>query len=72
MRKTILNAKWWAAAGIRTIKTMAETALATIGCSALIETVNWPIVFSSTALSGILTLLSCLAGLPEVSDHDGK
>ena len=72
MRKNILNAKWWAAAGIRAIKTVAQTAIATIGCSALIETVNWPVVVSAAALAGILSLLTSLAGLPEVSEHDGE
>lgn len=72
MRKNILSAKWWAAAGIRAIKTVAQTAIATIGCSALIETVNWHVVISAAALAGILSLLTSLAGLPEVSDHDGE
>lgn len=72
MRRNILNAKWWTAAGIRAIKTVAQTAIATIGCSALIETVNWPVVVSAAALAGILSLLTSLAGLPEVSDHDGE
>lgn len=72
MRRNILNAKWWVAAGIRAIKTVAQTAIATIGCSALIETVNWPVVVSAAALAGILSLLTSLAGLPEVSDHDGE
>ena len=72
MRNTILNVKWWAAAGIRAIKTVAQTAIATIGCSALIETVNWPVVVSAAALAGILSLLTSLAGLPEVSGHDGE
>ena len=72
MRKNILNAKWWTAAGIRAIKTVAQTAIATIGCSALIETVNWPVVVSAAALAGILSLLTSLAGLPEVSDHDSE
>ena len=72
MRKNILSANWWAAAGIRAIRTVAQTAIATIGCSALIETVNWPVVISAAALAGILSLLTSLAGLPEVSDHDGE
>ena len=72
MRKTILNGKWWTAAIIRAIKTVAQTAIATIGCSALIETVNWLVVASAASLAGILSLLTSLAGLPEVSDHDGE
>lgn len=72
MIKNILSAKWWSAASIRAIKTIAQTAIATIGCSALMESVNWPIVASAAALAGILSFLTSLAGLPEVSDHDGE
>lgn len=68
MRKNILSAKWWAAAGIRAIRTVAQTALATIGCSAVLETVNWPVVISAAVLAGILSILTSLAGLPEVSN----
>lgn len=70
MKKTLLNRKWWSAAAIRAVKTIAQTAIATIGCSALIETVNWLVVISAAALAGILSILTSLAGLPEVSDHD--
>lgn len=72
MKKTILNSKWWSAAAIRAVKTIAQTAIATIGCSAMIETVNWLVVLSASSLAGILSLLTSLAGLPEVSDHDGE
>lgn len=72
MKNTILNRKWWTAAIIRAIKTIAQTAIATIGCSALIETVNWVVVASAASLAGILSLLTSLAGLPEVSGHDGE
>ena len=56
---------WWKAAGIRAIKTMAETAIATIGAAAL-SAVEWPVVLSATILSGILSLLVSIKGLPEV------
>lgn len=72
MKRTILNGKWWSAATIRAIKTIAQTAIATIGCSAMIETVNWFVVISAASLAGILSLLTSLAGLPEVSDNDGE
>lgn len=72
MKNTILNQKWWTAAVIRAIKTVAQTAIATIGCSALIETVNWLVVASAASLAGILSLLTSLAGLPEVSDNDSE
>ncbi|MBQ2135409.1 MAG: hypothetical protein II201_00825 [Clostridia bacterium] len=60
--------KWIKAAGIRTIKTMAETAIALIGTNAAgITDVDWLGVSSAVALSGIVTILSCIKGLPEVN-----
>ncbi len=64
--KNLKNGNWWKAALIRAIKTMAQTAIATIGTSALIESVNWLMVLSASGLAGILSLLTSLAGLPEV------
>ena len=64
-----MNAKWWKAAGIRAIKTVAQTAVATIGTSAVISAVNWLIVASASALAGILSLLTSIAGLPEVKEE---
>ncbi len=58
---------WWRAALIRALKTVCQTAAATIGTSALIEQVNWLTVLSASALAGVLSLLTSLAGLPEVS-----
>lgn len=57
---------WLKAAGIRAIKTMAQTAVATIGTSAAMGEVNWIMVGSTSALAGILSLLTSVAGLPEV------
>lgn len=64
-----MNAKWWKAAGIRAIKTVAQTAVATIGTSAILSEVNWLVVTSASALAGILSLLTSVAGLPEVKEE---
>ena len=60
--------KWAKAAGIRAIKTVAQTAVATIGTSAAMREVNWAFVASSAALAGVVSVLTSVAGLPEVSD----
>lgn len=64
--------KWLKAAGIRAIKTVAQTAAATIGTSAIIADVNWVMVVSSSALAGLLSLLMSVAGLPEVKEEGGE
>ena len=63
---TITNPKWWAAAGVRALKTIAQTAVATIGTAAIMSQVDWKIVVSASVLAGVLSMLTSLAGLPEV------
>ena len=60
--------KWLKAAGIRALKTVAQTAAATIGTTAVLSDVDWKIVVSSAVLAGILSMLTSVAGLPEVDD----
>ena len=60
---------WFKAAGIRAIKTIAQTAIATIGTSAILSEVNWAVVGSAALLAGILSLLTSAAGLPEVQSN---
>lgn len=63
---------WWRAAGIRAVKTMAQTAIAVIGTGAVMTDVNWVAVGSATLLSGILSLLTSVAGIPEVESKGDK
>lgn len=59
---------WCHAAGVRAIKTVAQTAVATIGTSAVFSDVDWVVVASASLLAGVLSLLTSVAGLPEVND----
>ena len=59
--------KWIAAAAVRAVKTMAQTAAATIGTTAIFTEVNWAVIGGSALLAGIISLLTSLAGLPEVT-----
>ena len=66
MKDTFKN--WIKAAGVRAVKSVAQTAVATIGTSAVLGDVNWVMVASASALAGVLSLLTSVAGLPEVED----
>lgn len=58
--------KWWRAAGVRAIKTVCQTAVGCIGASAVLSAVDWPVVVSASILAGVVSLLTSVAGLPEV------
>ena len=66
--KNIFTKQWLCAALVRCVKTIAQTAVATIGTSAVMGEVNWIMVGSASLLAGILSLLTSVAGLPEVSE----
>ena len=67
-----MTKKWIKAASIRAVKTMAQTAIATIGVSSTLGTVDWITVASTAVLSGILAILTSVAGLPEVEQGEEK
>ncbi len=62
----LTNKTWWRAAAVRAIKTVAQTAIGCIGAAAVLGDVNWPMVASAAVLAGVVSLLTSVAGLPEV------
>lgn len=62
----MINKRWFKAAGVRAVKTMAQSFVAMIGTAAVMQDVNWTMVMSATVLSGVLSLATSVAGLPEV------
>lgn len=67
--KKIFTKKWFTAAGIRALKTICQTAIATIGTTAVISAVDWEIVVSASLLSGLVSILTSFAGLPEAKEN---
>lgn len=63
-----MTAKWWKAAGIRAARTVAQTAIGIIGASVVLSDVNWVTVASASVLAGVLSLLTSVAGLPEIKE----
>ena len=64
-----MNKKWLIAAAIRAVKTMAQTAVAMIGTSVVMSDIDWKMVASASVVAGILSILTSIAGLPEVKDE---
>lgn len=69
MKKTF-NKEWLKAAAVRAVKTIAQTAIATIGTSSVLSAVDWKAAASASLLAGLLSLFTSLAGLPELKDRD--
>lgn len=65
-----MTKRWWKCAGIRAIKTICQTAVATIGTATVLEEVNWLMIVSASILAGILSLLTSVAGLPELGNDE--
>ena len=70
--KTVFTKEWFIAAGIRALKTVAQTAVGVIGAATLIEAVDWRTVVSASILAGVLSLLTSLGGLPELKNDETK
>lgn len=70
LKPSVSTVKWFKAAGIRAVKTMAQTAVAVIGTSAVISAVDWKIVLSSAVVSGIVSVLTSISGIPEVESEE--
>ena len=66
---SVYTKKWAKAAGVRAVKTVAQTAVATIGTAAVMGAVDWKMVASASALSGVISLLTSVAGIPEVGEE---
>lgn len=69
LKPSVSTEKWMKAAGIRAVKTMAQTAVAVIGTAAVVSSVDWKLVVSSAIVSGVVSLLTSVAGIPEVRSN---
>ena len=69
LKPNVDTVKWFKAAGVRAIKTMAQTAIATIGTAAFVSTVDWRMVVSASVVAGVVSLLTSVAGIPEVKEE---
>ena len=69
LKPSVSTEKWMKAAGIRAVKTMAQTAVAVIGTAAVVSSVDWKLVVSSAIVAGVVSLLTSVAGIPEVEEE---
>lgn len=69
LKASVNTKKWFKAAGIRAVKTMAQTAVAVIGTSAAVSAVDWKMVVSAAVVAGVVSLLTSVAGIPEVEEE---
>ena len=65
-----MSKKWFKSASVRALKTVAQTAIATIGTTAVVSDVNWIVVLSASLLAGLLSMLTSIAGIPEVKEGE--
>nr|DAT32051.1 MAG TPA: holin [Caudoviricetes sp.]DAY74100.1 MAG TPA: holin [Caudoviricetes sp.] len=70
LKPSVDTQKWMKAAGIRAIKTMAQTAVAVIGTAAVVSAVDWKMAVSASVVAGVVSLLTSVAGIPEVKDGE--
>lgn len=70
LKPSVNTQKWMRAAGIRAVKTMAQTAVAVIGTAAVVSAVDWKMAVSASVVAGVVSLLTSVAGIPEVKDGE--